>query len=353
MKALYITSIENFSGKTAVTLAIGKRLQAAGHKVGYLKPVSHQPAQVAGRVVDEDAAFVKNVLALSQDAWELSPVVVTPQVLADCLLGECAFEGKVRAAYEGASEGKDVLLLEGGGSLREGYSIGLSTPYVAKLFSAMVLAVVKFRGRMRLLDDALAAQFRLADQLLGVILNRVPDPEMDFVARQAIPFLEGRGIAVLGHVPERPTLAATSVGELVQTLGAQMLAGADRGDALVETLMVGAMGAQEALSRFRVTQNKAVITGGDRTDIQLAALDTSTVALILTGNLRPAASILERADAQGVAVLLVNSNTMETVEKVEAIYGKTRLGQPEKLAHFEALMAQHVDYRRLMSLLGV
>jgi len=30
MKSLYITSIENFSGKTAVTLGIGKRLQAEG-----------------------------------------------------------------------------------------------------------------------------------------------------------------------------------------------------------------------------------------------------------------------------------------------------------------------------------
>jgi len=31
MKALYITSIENFSGKTAICLAIGKRLQAEGY----------------------------------------------------------------------------------------------------------------------------------------------------------------------------------------------------------------------------------------------------------------------------------------------------------------------------------
>jgi BioD-like phosphotransacetylase family protein len=309
--------------------------------------------QIGGRVADEDAAFVKNVLSLGAQAWELSPVVITPQILSQCITEGCDFDERVKDAFEHASQGVDVMLLEGGDSLRTGYAIGLSTPHVAEMLGAKVLVVVKMRGRMRLLDDTLTAQFRLGDQLLGVILNRVPEEENDYVRDQAIPFLEAKGIPVLGYLPERPQLAAISLNELQDVLKAQVLAGQNRMDALVENLMVGAMGGQEALSRFRVIQNKAVITGGDRTDIQLAALDTSTTALILTGNLRPAANILERAEQQGVAVMLVPGNTLETVEAVEAIYGKTRLGQPEKLARFEALMAEYVDYKRLRSLLGL
>jgi BioD-like phosphotransacetylase family protein len=356
MKALYITSIENFSGKTAVCLAVGKRLQAEGHKLGYLKPVSRQPTMLAGHVVDEDAVFVKNVLALSLDPWELCPVVVTPQVLADCIgAEECNFEERVKAAYRKAvgDNGIDVLLLEGGGSLREGYAIRLSTPYVAEMLGATALVVVKYRGRMRLLDDALTADFRLDDKLLGVVLNRIPDQEMDFITGQAIPFLEKKGIPVLGALPERRQLAAISVGELVETLNATILTGEERQEALVETLMVGAMGGQEALSRFRVHPNKAVITGGDRVDIQLAALETSTICMILTGNLRPTAAIVERSREQGVAVMVVPTNTMETVDAIERVFGKTRLGQAEKLARFEALMAEHVDYKRMFDLLGL
>lgn len=354
MKALYVTSIENFSGKTAACLAIGKRLQTEGHKVGYLKPVSNQPTQLAGRVADEDATFVRSVLVLEQEAWELSPVVITPQLLTECLGSEKPdLEDRVRAACEEATKGKDVLLLEGGGSLREGYAIGLSTLGVAEMLDAQALVVVKYQGRMRLLDDALTARFRLGERLLGVILNRVPEQELEFTTQQAIPFLERQGIAVLGMLPERPQLAAISVGELIETLDATVLTGEDKKDKLVETLMVGAMGGQEALSRFRVHQNKAVITGGDRADIQLAALETSTVCIILTGNLRPSAAVVERAHEQGVAILVVQPNTMETVEAIERIYGKTRLGQAEKLAHFEALMAEHVDYKRLFGLLGL
>ena len=49
--------------------------------------------------------------------------------------------------------------------------------------------------------------------------------------------------------------------------------------------MLGAMGAELALKFFRTKPDKIVITGGDRADIQLAALETDTKCLVLTGNL--------------------------------------------------------------------
>lgn len=354
MNSLYITSIENYSGKTAVSLAIGKILQARNYKIGYLKPVSYQPMQVGGQTVDEDANFIKKILNLPHGAWDLSPVIVTPQVLSECLKGEiCDLEEKIQNAYRTTSQNVDVMLLEGGDSLRMGYAIGLSTPHVAEMFDAKVLVVVKFRGRMRVLDDALTAQFRLGDKFMGVLINRVPEAELSFVKEQAVPFLEKQGISVLGVLPDQPNLAAISVGEMVQALGAEILVGKGHEDALAETMMVGAMGSQEALSRFRKYQNKGVITGGDRVDVQLAALETSTVALILTGNLRPEASVLHLAEQQGVAVLLVSTNTMETVETLDRTFGRTHLGHAGKLANFEALMSQHLDTTRLLKLMGM
>jgi hypothetical protein len=122
---------------------------------------------------------------------------------------------------------------------------------------------------------------------------------------------------------------------------------------LVETFTVGAMTAEAALSRFRRYQNKAVITGGDRTDIQLAALETSTVVLILTGNLRPSPLIIQQAEMLDVPILLVKDNTMETVNSIERVYGKTRLGQPEKLDAFMQLMAENVDMKSLFKACGL
>ena len=81
MKSLYITGAERYSGKTATCLTLGVRLQLDGFRVGYLKPVSLQPWRIGNRIADEDAAFVKQVLNLPSEPWELSPVVITPEFL--------------------------------------------------------------------------------------------------------------------------------------------------------------------------------------------------------------------------------------------------------------------------------
>jgi len=355
MKSLYVTSVERHSGKTATCLALGKRFQADGYRVGYLKPLSLQPWRVAGRVADEDAAFAKEVLGLAAEPWDLSPVVVTPEFLRARLSGEMKTDllQKVQTACKAARAGQDVLLLEGGGSLREGYAVGLPTPAVAARCSGDVLAIVKYRDEVRVLDDALTARTRLGEKLCGIIINRVPADAAAFVSDVAVPYLERQSIAVLGVLPEVRSLEAMMVAELVEVLEAEVLTEHYSPEELVETLTVGAMTAETVLSRFRKQTNKAVITGGDRIDIQLAALETSTTCLILTGNLRPSPLIVKQANEFGVAVLLVRTNTLETVEAIERVFGKTRLGQPAKLQQFQKLLAEHVDLGRLYKALDL
>jgi hypothetical protein len=356
MKSLYVTSVERYSGKTAACLGLGLYYQSSGLHVGYLKPLSLQPFRLGERIVDEDAVFVKSVLGLVEEAWELSPVVVSPDFLRKQLSSQTAPEGmglmeRVKTAYEAIAGKVDLLLLEGGASLREGYSVGLPTPAVAEALDSLVLVVVKFRGEIRLMDDILASQKRLGSTLGGVLINHVPPEASGFVTQAAVPFLEQRGLRVFGVLPDTPGLAAMTVAELIELLNAEVLTAHTNTLAMVENLTVGAMTAETALSRFRKQGNKAVITGGDRTDIQLAALETSTACLILTGNLRPSPLILRQAEEFDVTVMLVRSNTMETIETIERVYGKTRLGQETKLRQYQALLAQHFDFARLTQML--
>lgn len=356
MKSLYITSVEPFIGKTATCLALGRRLQADGFTVGYLKPVSTQPWRLPdGRLADEDAAFVSATLGLEGDPADLTPVMVTPEALRARLkgFGQEDLLDKVRRAARAAGQGKDVLLLEGGASLREGYAIALSNLRLAETAGAPVIVLIRYHREMQLVDDALAAHFRLGGQLLGVLLNQVPEEARPFVDTYAGPFLEREGIRVLGVLPSLPRLSALSVGELVRRLEAQVLTPDYDADALIETFTVGAMTLEACLSRFRRQKNKAVITGGDRTDIQLAALETSTVVLVLTGNLHPSPLVLQQAESLRVPVLLVNQNTMETVRTIEESYGKTRMGEPEKLETFQRLMEQAVDIEAIYRALGL
>ena len=356
MKSLYITSVEPYSGKTAVCLALGQILQADGYKVGYLKPVSTQPWRTPeGKLADEDAVFVHKALSLEGDPIDAATIIVTPTTLRNRLKGldEEDLLKKIQQRAEQASKDKDVLLLEGGASLREGYAMGLSNLNIAQELGAPAVVIVPYRGEMRVVDDVLTARFRLGEQLLGVILNRVPDGDRDFLNDYALPFLEAKGITVLGTLPSVPRLSALSVGELADLLEAEVLTEHMDPDALAESLTVGAMTAEAALSRFRRYQNKAVITGGDRTDIQLAALETSTVVLILTGNLHPSPLIIKQADQLNVPVLLVKDNTMETVNLIEEAHGKTRLGQPEKLGTFLKLLKENTELKEIYAALSL
>jgi BioD-like phosphotransacetylase family protein len=102
-----------------------------------------------------------------------------------------------------------------------------------------------------------------------------------------------------------------------------------------------------------MVKNKAVIVGSDRPDIQLAALETSTKVLILTGNSRPNPMIEARAEERGVAIILSPHDTLTTVEKVEQFFGKTRFYQAEKVSQFALLMNNTVNFAQLYQRLGL
>jgi BioD-like phosphotransacetylase family protein len=357
MKALYVTSLHTFSGKTALCLGLGLRFQAEGYKVGYLKPLSTQPWQAPCGMADEDANFVRKVLGLPGTPCDLVSVVETQELLLKALSGKAPLGllAEVEKDFERVSEGKDVVLLEGGASLREGFSVGLGTPVVARALDAPVLAVTPFKNRGSWVDDGLVAQLRLGELLIGVVANKVPEEEMDFVTNAATPYLEQRGVLVLGAIPLRESLQAIGVGELAEVLQAEFLCLPDKGEeVLIERLIVGAMSVDQALPRIRrISGAKAVITGGDRTDMQLVALETATRCLVLTGHLRPQPEVLRRAEESGVPVLLVRESTMETVEAIEEVFGKTRLGQAAKLEQFGSLLTEHFDFERLCEALGL
>ncbi len=356
MKALYITSIEPFSGKTAVCLALGRRFKQEGYEVGYFKPLSTQPWEpVPGRAADEDADFVRRTLDLPESTEDLIGVLLTPSLAREmrCGCAERDLMSEMRAAYEKIQD-KDIILVEGGGSLREGVSLGLDPKSVTEMLDLQALAIIRYHNRVNQGDDCITAYRRLYDQLLGTMINAVPKREQKLSEKICTPCLEKQGIRVLGTIPFQEELQAISVDELAEVLNADFLALPEKRDVLIERLIVGAMGVDQALPRIRrVSGAKALITGGDRSDMQLVGLEAATRCLILTGNLRPMPEVLRRAEEIGVPVLLVRQNTLETVEAIEAVFGKTRLGQESKLKQFETLFAENFDFDRLYELMGL
>ncbi len=352
MVALYVVSNEPYSGKTLACLALGTRWRRRGLRVGYLKPVGMIPLSVDGEVTDEDAPFVAAHLGYDAPPSQLCPV----------LLGPSAYRGepgelrkRIREAFERGSAGQDIMLIGGLGPLFScGCTVGLCASDIAHLLDAKVLLVARSEPMPCLTMDSISAAHQmLGDRLVGAILNRVLPGERDCLKKEIIPTLEAHGVPVLGMLPDDPVLSSVSVMEVVKATCGEMLCGEEHANQLIENFVVGAMGVESALRHFRRTARKCVITGGDRIDIQFAALETPTRCLLLTGNLRPSHRVIARAAELGVPVVLVPTDTLSTVSTVEQILGKQRVREASKVDHALAHFEHNLNLDKLEQALGL
>jgi BioD-like phosphotransacetylase family protein len=353
MKTLFIGSTAGNSGKTMITVGLALALKESGYKVGYLKPLGKMPTTVNGKIVDADAQFLKSVLQLSEPLEQICPVVLTQDLVARGLRGEAGdLRSRIQQAYEAVSAGKDVVLLGGAGSLADGAFLGMSGTRLAKEFRASVLLIDPYLNEV-CIDCILTAKEVLGDHLMGVVLNRVTPQSLPEVEQMVVPFLVGKGIEMLGVLPLDRVLDAITVRQMVEVLDGKVICGQDRLDQFVERFSVGAMDVDAALGYFRKLPNKAVITGGHRADIQLAALETSTKCLVLTGDQMPNEIIIARAREVGVPMITVHYDTLTTVEKLESVLGRIRIREERKVQRARELLRDRLNYRRIIEKLGL
>lgn len=130
--------------------------------------------------------------------------------------------------------------------------------------------------------------------------------------------------------------STVSIGELAEYVQGEIISCPEQSGELVENLMVGAMCVDPAPLYFDIKSKKAVITRGDRADIQLGALETSTKCLILTGGTKPIPSVMQRAEEKKVPIIMVENDTPTTLAELEAGLGKNIVGTPVEETEGEA-----------------
>jgi len=353
MTAIVVSSTVPYSGKSGVCIALIGELEKRGRRVGYFKPYGTMPFTSDGIETDQDAAYVNKLLASPGPVDAVCPVVRTRSFVEDVLAGRAGdHRERVREAYARASAGRDVMVVEGPSDISQGCTVGLSLCDVAKIVEGKVLLVERW-GALQLPDALLSARDCLKEQLVGVIFNLVRESERPALMDHTVPFLGSKGVRCFGTLPADPVLSSVTVSEIVAALGGTVLTAEEHLEQDVETFMVGAMGQEKALRFFRRKSHKAVITGGDRADVQLAALETSTNAIILTGNLPPSTLVLARADEIGVPMIMVDMDTLTAVERMEALMGRVRLHGPGKADRIRAMFSEGVSIDELFAAFDV
>jgi BioD-like phosphotransacetylase family protein len=350
---LYVCSPVSYCGKSAICLGMALKLRDEGFQVGYFKPIGWEMMRgPSGEKIDEDAQLMNDALDLDLPMDLIAPIIFDRRFLEESSrFGSDFYAKKVDLAFEEASKQRDVMVIEGAYAMGIGASIGLDCASIARKFECQVVLVATTRNDNDI-DQVIwyAKAMATADiDVIGVILNRVPRTDLERVKRFALPVLREYGIKVLGVMPENTDLRAPTVREICEKTRCEILTCEDRLDNLVEDFLVGAMNPESALSYFRRSLRKAVITGGDRTGIQLAALQTDTSTLILTGNLYPDARVLARAEEQGVPVLLVPTDTYTAVTNLATLTGRIKPTDDKKIALAKELVSESLDWEYILS----
>lgn len=203
-------------------------------------------------------------------------------------------------------------------------------------FNARVVLVGRGANALDDLQDAASA---LGDRLAGVVLTAVPQRRLTAVRGAATE----AGLPVLAALPEDRALYAPSLGDIVERLDGEIILGEPDLDQTIEHILINPVTVDPGQPYYARLRNKAVITRSDKTDLQLAALQTQTDMLILTGGLTPSPYTIDRAAGEEVPLVLTRADTRGAVHLLEDVFTISRFAGELKLERMDALLKTHGD----------
>ena len=318
---LVISSVSERSGKTIIALGLALNFKGV---LGFYKPMRENLITIDGKLVEEDAYLMKHVLDLEDESL-LSPF--TYNIFKGIKIDD------IICGLNRICDDKQAVLLEGTKDISTGFIHNISSIQLARELNTEILLVTDIYSLDKVAMIKLLLE-RLKVNLKGVILNQSQDPGFEN-------YMIKRGMNILGSIPFLKELKALHAYEIAEELGGEIIVEGE--DLLIEKVLIGAMTPESALKYFRRVPGKAVITGGDRADLQLAALSTSTSCLILTGGLYPANHVIARAQELGVSVILVHLDTLTAAERVERLTARIDPFDDRKIHLIKEAAQQNID----------
>jgi BioD-like phosphotransacetylase family protein len=329
------------------------RLKREGFRVGYFKPMGHFPIKIDDIVTDKGAWLIYQLFGLADPIEFLCPVVIARDLIMQNYEEDIPGLGvKIEKAFSRISEEKDIVVMNCDNNFTEGSSFGLSGSQVITLLNARALFVERYEGDF-CIDALLAFKKILKGAMLGSFFNKVEAADLEELEQYVSPFLNRKEIELFGVLPMDTLLGSVAVRDLVDHLGGDVVCGKDKLDALVGNFLVGGMQVDKFITYLLKSPDSAVIVGGDRTDIQLVAVENGVKGLILSGNLYPNETITTRAEAKGVPVVVVGDDTYTVAKKVEAMVGRFSLQDRQKIDHGIKLVDKTFDFKKLCKRLNL
>jgi len=350
MKAIYFSGKAG-GGKTAAALGIGLKLRDKGLKVSYFKPIGFRRGTV--KKDDDDVMLMREVFELPFRGDVVSPVTVNAHYLtARFMKDDKTLLPRIEEAFKKCSSGYDLVLVDGSIEPYVGHNQGLDDFSLAVRLGALALPIIKADDDFHIDQNLLYLDIWSQNQvdIVGTIFNNVTQAQWSKCNSIYKPLVEEKGVKVLGVIPCQVEISAPTVAEFYDVLRGEVLAAPDHMNRLVEEVVVGTMTIESALGYLRRAPNKALITGGDRSDMALTALETSTSVIVFTGGLYPDVRVLSQAEEKGVPVILVHEDTYTTIENLQSIYRSIHPQNQEAIKLVKDTADKYLNWDQIFSI---
>lgn len=339
MNSLVIASLRAGTGKTAFIVGLAETLQ---QKTGYMKPFGDRLLYSKKRLWDYDAALMTGIYNMSETPDEMS--IGFDHSKLRFMYNRQSIEEKIVALAQNMSSKKELLIVEAAMSISCGASVHLDPLSVAGYLKAPVVFVVGGDDDT-VLDDIvfLCNHVDLKDtNIKGILINKVHNPE-EF-KQTYLPEIKELGIDVLGIVPYHSQLCTFTLRLLADKLFAKVLTAKENLGRPVKDIFIGAMSGNVAMQKpFFKKEQKLIITGGDRTDMILAAIETKAAGVILTNNILPPSNIISKAEKSQTPLLVVSPDTYQIARQIDRMEPLLTKDDTDKIALLKQLISRHVD----------
>lgn len=352
VKAFYLSSLGERAGKSFLSLGFIQKLQKEGKSFAYFKPIGVPKAAFSDKA-DPDVSFILNTVYKTPHPYELiSPVSIPDAYYIDLIDSNKREEylQLIKKAYDELTKDVEYIIVEGNPSIRKFVRVGIDDVSIAQMLGIKDLIFVSTDSSDRCIDNFFFTknyfEFRKMN-ILGIIFNKI---DYEYIARineLAEDHISRYNIPILGIIERSVELFSPRVSELKEQIGGELInEPASSGlNNIVETYLIGAMNAQAALKYFRQVKRAAVITGGDRADLAVAALDQDVSCLILTGFMQPDIRVITAANEKKIPIILSPSDTYTTMRNLERLKPGIQKDELDKVLH---IVEKEIDWDLLL-----
>ena len=355
IESLYISSTQESSGKSAITLGIMYLLKQRVDRIGYLKPIGQRFRNNSD--VDEDTLLVKKVFDLPFEPTLMSPVTLEE---AQDLIGEGREKElieRVLEAYQKIKKQCDIVVIEGTDyhgtlaafefDLNADLSMNLSAP-ILLVAHAVDCSPEQILNNIEVSKESIDER---GCDLQGVIVNKRCIGDFAAHSDQIRKGLKKLGITLFGIVPLIPMLGQPRMGEIAAKVGAKVLFGKEYLDNLVSETKVAAMLIGNMLERIR--DGMLIITPGDRDDVIIAAMVSraatnypNIAGLVLSGGMEPpdpVKRLIGGLSGFHIPILSMPTDTYDTAVQIASVKTSIFSTDHEKLDLVRSMMNRHID----------